>query len=933
VDLEVTKTESTDPVIAGSGAGNLVYVVTVTNNGPSNATGVTVLEDLTLPAGVTRDSVIPSAGVYVDTIAPDGVWTFDLISGAKETLTITLTVDASAAVGTDVISNTATVTGTSGGETIINTGDDTATESTSVAREVDLVVTNMESIDPVVAGSGAGNLVYVVTVTNNGPSDATGITILDDLTLPAGVSVDSVVPSNGVYTMTTAPDGTWTLDLVAGMSETLTVTLTVGPSTAAGTDVISNTATVVSVSEIDTNPANDSVTESTSVVQEVIPPVVTIISPNGGESWAVGSVHDITWNATDNVAVTSVDILYSSSGPSGTFITIAGGEANDGTYTWTVPDDPTTNAFVKVVAYDAAGNSAEDISDGPFTIGDQTSPVVTVISPNGGENWAVGSVRDITWNATDNVAVTSVDILYSSNGPSGTFITISGGEVNDGTYTWTVPDDPTTDAFVKVVAYDAAGNSAEDISDGAFTIRLLDTTAPTVVSLSPADNATGVELDTDLVINFSEDVQKGMGIIVIKRSSDDSVVETVDVAAAAVTVSGAMVTIDLSATLVESTGYYVQVDAGAFEDLAMNAFAGISDTTTWNFITVENVAPVITSISNSSPGVGDASEGQEITLDAQFTDANTLDSHTALIDWGDGTITSGQVIESNGSGSVFGSHIYIDGGIYNITLTLMDNHGGLADGNTTAVITGARVNNGVLQIIGTGKKDHITINQRRGPRRRGNQLMVHADFWGGYRTFDADDINRIVVLTGDGNDKVTVARNIKVPVLIDGGAGNDKLKGGRGADIILGAEGNDKLQGGRGRDLLIGGEGSDRIVGNSGDDLLIGGPTLFDIDDSNLGGASVTPTPGGEFDEALTAVSAEWNSERDFETRVDNIKDGSGSADRLNGSYFLQKETTVFDDGARDHMTGSSGRDWFISFDNDKLTGIKTHRRRWWDYF
>jgi Ca2+-binding RTX toxin-like protein len=156
--------------------------------------------------------------------------------------------------------------------------------------------------------------------------------------------------------------------------------------------------------------------------------------------------------------------------------------------------------------------------------------------------------------------------------------------------------------------------------------------------------------------------------------------------------------------------------------------------------------------------------------------------------------------------------------------------------------------------------------------------------------------------------------------VIDGGAGNDKLRGGRGADILLGAEGKDNLRGAGGRDLLIGGDGCDRIIGNSGEDLLIGGTTLFDIDDSTLGQASVTLEQ--EFDEALMALSAEWNSERDFEMRVNNLKDGSGSDDRLNGSYFLQKEVTVLDDGDQDRMIGSSGRDWLLFFDLD--------RPKWW---
>jgi len=236
-----------------------------------------------------------------------------------------------------------------------------------------------------------------------------------------------------------------------------------------------------------------------------------------------------------------------------------------------------------------------------------------------------------------------------------------------------------------------------------------------------------------------------------------------------------------------------------------------------------------------------------------------------------------------------------------------------------------RVVDGVLQIIGTSVDDHVTVNMTSSCK--SSQIKVHANFLPhkgkgnknnarGFEIFDAAEINKIVVLVCDGNDKVTIAGNIKITTLIDGGAGNDKLKGGAGADIILGAEGNDMLIGGRGRDILIGGDGCDRIIGNAGDDILIGGTTLFDIDDSNLGQAQVIL--GQEFDEALMSILAEWNSERDFTIRMNNLIDGSGSDERLNSSYFLLKCVTVFDDSRQDYLTGSAGENWLLLFDLDQ---------------
>ena len=76
-------------------------------------------------------------------------------------------------------------------------------------------------------------------------------------------------------------------------------------------------------------------------------------------------------------------------------------------------------------------------------------------------------------------------------------------------------------------------------------------------------------------------------------------------------------------------------------------------------------------------------------------------------------------------------------------------------------------------------------------------------------------------------------------------------------------------------------------------------------------------------DAALCAITAEWKSGRDYATRVANLRDGTGSADRLNGGFFLQKGVTVDDEGLRDVLTGSAGLDWFLFSDTeDKVTDL-----------
>jgi hypothetical protein len=98
-------------------------------------------------------------------------------------------------------------------------------------------------------------------------------------------------------------------------------------------------------------------------------------------------------------------------------------------------------------------------------------PTVTVSSPNGGETWDIDSFFDITWTADDDVGVTSIDILLSTDGGATYPHTIATGETDDGTYSWLVDVAPTTMARVKVIAYDAEMNTGEDASDGDFEIN------------------------------------------------------------------------------------------------------------------------------------------------------------------------------------------------------------------------------------------------------------------------------------------------------------------------------------------------------------------------------------------------------------------------------------------------------------------------------
>lgn len=148
-----------------------------------------------------------------------------------------------------------------------------------------------------------------------------------------------------------------------------------------------------------------------------------------------------------------------------------------------------------------------------------------------------------------------------------------------------------------VVEY--GGNTPIDISTKNVSITTI--AAPTASSFSPADNATNVGLNANLVITFSTNISKGTGNILIRKTSDDSTVETIDVTSGQVTgASTTTITINPTITFDESTGYYVTIANTAFKDSINTNYAGISTKTVWNFTTGDFTTPVLSSIASSA---------------------------------------------------------------------------------------------------------------------------------------------------------------------------------------------------------------------------------------------------------------------------------------------------------------------------------------------
>jgi uncharacterized protein with beta-barrel porin domain len=194
---------------------------------------------------------------------------------------------------------------------------------------------------------------------------------------------------------------------------------------------------------------------------------------------------------------------------------------------------------------------------------------------------------------------------------------------------------------------------------------------PTLSSSTPADNATSVSESANIVLNFSKSVDVESGNITIKKTSDNSTVETFNVATSGqITGTGtSKITVNPSVTLDSSTEYYVLIDATAFDDSSSNSYAGISSTTALSFTTGDNILPTL---SSSSPTDNATDVARDANIILNFSESVTVqtgnitvkktsdDSTIETID-----VTSGQVtgtgtsqITINPSSDLFGGFEY-----------------------------------------------------------------------------------------------------------------------------------------------------------------------------------------------------------------------------------------------------------------------------------
>ena len=238
-------------------------------------------------------------------------------------------------------------------------------------------------------------------------------------------------------------------------------------------------------------------------------PSITVLSPNGGESWQKGTAQEIKWYGDGRVnidisnylscwetepACMAPAVIY----PIARDVSVERKRSGN-VFNWTTGKTASGGDIpageYKVTVSSATNGSVTDQSDSAFTITAlSTQPSITVLSPNGGEVWPVGSTQVIKWNNTSGgpvnltpsnylscwsavpscgapaVLYQLANNLYGSNYFWTTGKTASGGDIPAGEY--------------KVTVSSATNGSITDQSDSVFTITA-PSTQPSITVLSP----------------------------------------------------------------------------------------------------------------------------------------------------------------------------------------------------------------------------------------------------------------------------------------------------------------------------------------------------------------------------------------------------------------------------------------------------------------
>lgn len=414
-DLGVSKRVSSATPRVGT---NITFTIAFTNFGPFSAGDVQVTD--LLPAGLTFSNASPSVGTYDRTT---GVWSIGAVNtGAVASLVITARVDL--ASGGLALTNTATITFSDRPDT-----NQANNASSAVVQVLSLDLGASKTVSNPLPG--VTNLItYTVYVTNFGPVVATSLVVTD--AIPAGLTFSNATASLGSYSTN---GNLWNIGTLSnGQFATLTITARVSAGSAGL--VITNTATILTSGQGDTNPANDSASAVLTVLGADLAVfktadntapypgsnvVFTILVTNNGPTLATGvTLTDILTNNIAYVSSVASSGSYNQASGIWTVGTLQAGGFATLDMTATVPTNAinvmmTNRAYISNSGV-ADGNSANNTGTVLLAVSalriDKTSDVVGSVLPGSNITYTI-----VVSNAS---SVVQTNVVITDPLPTGT---------------------------------------------------------------------------------------------------------------------------------------------------------------------------------------------------------------------------------------------------------------------------------------------------------------------------------------------------------------------------------------------------------------------------------------------------------------------------------------------------------------------------------
>ncbi|OGZ34056.1 MAG: hypothetical protein A2174_02980 [Candidatus Portnoybacteria bacterium RBG_13_41_18] len=239
-----------------------------------------------------------------------------------------------------------------------------------------------------------------------------------------------------------------------------------------------STTYTYSVSAID-NTGNESA-KSVIVTATTKDNNITLITPNGSESFKAGSSQTIQWGYTGNPGLKiKIQLLRNGS----TYQTISSGTSiASSTYLWTIPSTlPTDNQYaIRIIS--TTNSTYYDTSDNVFTVF-QPEPLIIITSPNGGESFKTGSVKYINWTYEGTPGNVKVELYNNDVFVKALKSSVSAGTGGKGSFKWLIPSVQTPGSNYKIKVSSITKPTCFDSSNSAFSI--IPPIPPSINLLSP----------------------------------------------------------------------------------------------------------------------------------------------------------------------------------------------------------------------------------------------------------------------------------------------------------------------------------------------------------------------------------------------------------------------------------------------------------------